>query len=135
MYIPVKDEWNDGILAVVKVEPLMEYQREEDPNPPKQQVHKKLGPLWSVIVSVEHPEMDYEPENCEVRIGSPGDPGIEVGPIRFGGLAFRTWNMNGKKGLSITAESWTQDSRPSAKRPPAPPTPAPSQGEEGKKAA
>jgi len=108
------DEWNDSVLTVLKCEPLMEFQKEDDPSPPKQQVHKKLGPLWVVTVSYEH-EMDYEPENCEVRIGSQSDPGISPGPIRFGGLAFRTWNMNGKKGLSVSAESWTQDARPSSK--------------------
>jgi len=52
-----------------------------------------------------------------------------TGPIRFGGLAFRTWNMNGKKGLSISADTWTQETKPSAKRatasaPPSPPKPA-----------
>lgn len=135
MFVPVKDdEWNDGILTVLKCEPLMEYQREDDPAPPSQQVHKKMGPLWSVIVSVEH-EKDFEPENCEVRIGSEGDPGIVPGPIRFGGLAFRTWNMNGKKGLSIMAESWTQEARPSSKRPPVPSSPVGSGVEGGKKAA
>ena len=133
MFLPVPDEeFNDSILTALKCEPLMEYRGEDDPAPPAQQTHRKTGaPVWTVTVAYEH-EQDFEPENCEVKITSAGDPGITPGPIRFGGLAFRTWNMNGKKGLSITAESWTQEPRPSAKRPPSPP--APRSGEETKAA-
>lgn len=136
MYLPMKDdEWNDSILTVLKCEPLMEYRAEDDPSPPKQQMHRKSGlPLWVVTLSYEHPQHDYEPENCEVRIASAADPGISAGPIRFGGLAFRTWNMNGKKGLSISAESWTQEPRPSTKRRPEPGTP-PASGADAKKEA
>ncbi len=116
MFLPVSDsEFNDSILTVLKVEPLMEFQEDAD-KAPVQQLHRKSRlPLWSVTASYEH-EMDFEPENFQVRIASGDDPGITPGPIRFGGLAFRTWNMNGKKGLSITADTWTQEPAPSAKR-------------------
>ena len=116
MFLPVSDsEFNDSILTVLKVEPLMEFQEDADKAPVQQKHRKSKLPLWSVTASYEH-EMDFEPENFQVRISSGTDPGITAGPIRFGGLAFRTWNMNGKKGLSITADTWTQEPAPSAKR-------------------
>ena len=123
MYLPVKDdEVNDSILTVLKCDPLIEF-NDDETAAPVQQTHRKSGlPLWTVTVAYEH-ENDFEPENCQVRIAADGDPGIVPGPIRFGGLAFRTWNMNGKKGLSIAADSWTQEPRPSSRRPSKPDMP------------
>lgn len=125
MFLPVDgDEFNESILTVLKCDPLMQFDDDETAAP-KQQLHRKSKlPLWTVTVSYEH-EQDFEPENCQIRISNAGDPGITPGPIRFGGLAFRTWNMNGKKGLSITADTWTQAPKPSATRtkPAAPPVP------------
>ena len=132
MFLPVADDkFNDSILTVLKCEPLMEFRGEDDPAPPVQQTHRKSGlPVWVVTVSYEH-EQDFEPENCDIKIHVAGDPGITTGPIRFGGLAFRTWNMNGKKGLSVSAETWTQEPRPSSNRKPTDGAPAvpPAQGE------
>ena len=130
MYLPVDpDEFNDSILTVLKCDPLMRYEPEDEGAEPTQQLHRKTKlPVWTVTISYEH-EQDFEPENCQVRITADGDPGITPGPIRFGGLAFRTWNMNGKKGLSIGADTWTQEPRPSTRQarttatPPTPPTP------------
>ena len=126
MILPVaNDDFNDSILTLVKVDPVMEF-NPDDGAAPIQQRHRKSGlPLWSVTVSYEH-EQDFEPENCQIRIASADDPGLVPGPIRFGGLTFRTWNMNGKRGLSIAADTWTQDARPSTRRatPPSPPTPS-----------
>ena len=123
MFLPVDgDEFNDSILTVLKCEPLVEF-NEDETAAPVQQTQRKTGlPLWTVICSYEH-ENDFEPENFQVRLAAVGDPGIVPGPIRFGGLAFRTWNMNGKKGLSIAADSWTQEPRPSSKRPAKPDLP------------
>jgi hypothetical protein len=116
MFLPVNDDaFNDSILTVLKCEPVMEFNDDESAAP-VQQRHRKTGlPLWSVTVSYEH-ALDFEPENCQVRVSSVDDPGLMPGPVRFGGLAFRTWNMNGKKGLSIAAETWTQDPAPSSRR-------------------
>ena len=126
MYLPVNDdEFNDSILTALKVEPLMEFQEDEDAVPVQQRHRKTKLPLWTVTASYEH-EMDFEPENFQVRVSADGDPGITAGPVRFGGLSFRTWNMNGKKGLSVSADSWTQEPKPSTKRataPAKPPTP------------
>lgn len=121
MFLPVDDdEFNNSILTVLKCEAVSEFNSDEDAEP-VQQKHRRTGlPLWSVTVSYEH-ELDFEPENCQVRISSAKNPGLVPGPIRFGGLSFRTWNMNGKKGLSISADSWTQEPRPSSQRPSAPP--------------
>lgn len=126
MFLPVdNEEFNDSILTVLKCEPVMEFNDDESAAP-VQQRHRRSGlPLWSVTVSYEH-DADFEPENCQVRIASADDPALVPGPVRFGGLAFRTWNMNGKKGLSIAADTWTQEARPSSKRSrPAPPPTAP----------
>ncbi len=129
MFLPVNDdEFNDSILTVLKCDPVTEFNPDEGAAP-IQQRHRKSGlPLWSVTISYEH-EQDFEPENCQVRIASAADPGLVPGPIRFGGLAFRTWNMNGKKGLSISADTWTQEARPSTKRAKATTPPVPANGD------
>ncbi len=125
MFLPVdSEEFNDSILTVLKCEGVMEFNDDEFAEP-VQQKHRKTGlPLWSVTVSYEH-DADFEPENVQIRVASAADPGLVPGPIRFGGLAFRTWNMNGKKGLSIAADTWTQEPSPAGKRAKAaaPPTP------------
>ena len=122
MFLPVDGEaFNDSIVTALKCAPDMEFRKEDDPRPASQKTNKLGLPVWVVTVSYEHAERDYEPENCEVKVASVGDPGIVVGPIRFGGLSFRTWNMNGKKGLAISADSFTQEPRPSSMRKTDPP--------------
>ncbi|MGH1492077.1 MAG: hypothetical protein ACRBK7_22260 [Acidimicrobiales bacterium] len=116
MFLPVDpEEFNDSILTVLKYDGVMEFNDDEFAEPVQQLHRKSKLPLWAVTVSYEH-EADFEPENCQVRIASSADPGLTPGPVRFGGLAFRTWNMNGKKGLSISADTWTQEPNPSTKR-------------------
>lgn len=126
MYLPVDaEEFNDSILTVLKCEPKVKFDRDAEEGAPEvQDRHNKSKlPLWLVTASYEH-ELDFEPENFQVRIAHDGDPGIVPGPIRFGGLAVRTWTMNGNKGWSYTADTWTQEPRPSAKRPAKPDVPS-----------
>lgn len=119
MFLPIDaDEFNDSILTVLKVEPKVKYIADaEEGAADVQEVQAKTKvPLWLVTASYEHAN-DFEPENFQVRIAHEGEPGIVPGPIRFGGLSVRTWNMNSKKGWSISADTWTQEPRPSSKRP------------------
>jgi len=108
MFLPVKDaEFNDSIVSAAPSEPVFEHSEDKDAVP-VQKKDKKTGLLhWQVNVMYQHAN-DFAPEVATVKLKSVTDPRIVAGPIKFDGLAFRTWDMGGKKGLSIMAESFSQ---------------------------
>jgi hypothetical protein len=129
-FIPIdEDEFNANIQTVTKVEPATR-QPDRD-KPPEQKTHRETGQLlWAITVAYEAPE-DYSAEFMTVQVPSASEPQVSPGLIRFGGLELRSWEMGSRRGMSFSARTFTQDARPSSKRPPSPPTPS----EEGKKAA
>lgn len=129
MFIPVDEaKFNANLEGGIKSEPVMDY----DPKDPSAADRQKLVgpegakvPAWVIHVAYTD---DLDPfgsptETIKVRINSHSDPAVAFGPIVLGGIRCQEWEMNGKRGIAWSCESFTQEPRPSTQRT-APPEPA-----------
>lgn len=77
-------------------------------------------PMWDVLATFAEGETVFQ---VKVRMPAETRPDIHAGPIRFGGLNFRARMIQGRLGLAVTADTYSQETAPSVKRT-APPVPA-----------
>jgi hypothetical protein len=77
-------------------------------------------PVWEFEVLVQDPVEGVSTSRVRVACGQEPDVTL-LAPIRFGGrFTLKEWEFGGRQGISVAAESFTQESRPSSARPPAP---------------
>lgn len=120
------DEFNEtNVITVTGVEPAREWQANV---PVEDQKHKAASDgrlLWDIFCSVKSGRQVI---NLRVRIPSIDEPVIEPGRIRFGGLVCTARQDGVRLVVSFAADTFSQEDRPSVKRPrsdgpPAPPMP------------
>ncbi len=112
----LSDVNNDNqVLAAVR--PVMARDNRGNEVP---KVDRHGVPVWEFEVMVTDPVDGVS--TSRVRIPCPTPPAATVlSPIRFGGrFTLKEWEFGGNKGVSVTAENYTQEARPSTAPPPVP---------------
>lgn len=115
MQIPIDtDRFNDNVLGAVRYEPENDFAS-------GQQKMKPGGRAWVIEVGYRDPDDAFgQSEVIKVKYTSPDDPKITFGEIRFGGVRCQSGKSNTKSGeklwISFSCDSFTQESRPSARR-------------------
>ena len=76
--------------------------------------------VWEFEVLVQDPVEGVA--TSRVRVACEREPDVTLlAPIRFGGrFTLKEWEFGGRQGISVAAEHFTQDARPSTARPAVP---------------
>ena len=115
MDLPIDEvEFCKNIVTAIGVEPVLEFS--DDASQVAQQRRDRDGRLlWSISVAYQG-EGARRPEVLQIRVASEVEPVVVPGPIRFGGLLVRTWEMGDRRGVSFSAQTFTQAEPPSVRR-------------------
>jgi hypothetical protein len=126
VFIPIDEaKFNANVEGGIKSEPVMDYDPRDQSASDRQKMVGPEGakvPAWVIHVAYTDSLDPYgaPTETIKVRINSPSDPQVVFGPIMFGGVKCQEWEMNGKRGVAWSCESFTQEPKPSTQRAAAP---------------
>ena len=114
MELPINQfEFSESVVAALGVEPVMSFA--EGGDVPVQRRDRDGRLLWTVSVAYRG-RGDRRPEVIQVRLVADLEPVVVAGPIWFTGVSVRTWEMGDRRGVSFSAQTFTQAEPPSVRR-------------------
>lgn len=112
----------ENVVSVLGVEAARVWERDVPAEDQKQRVNGDKVPMWDVTCAIQD---GWQVAGFKVRVASEAKPEVTAGRIRFGGLQAFTRQDGSKHLVSFAADTWTQEDRPSLRRPKEEVTPAP----------